>query len=116
MTIPAGSMAVSDTAHVQLTDKADVLGTLKSEKGYIIPLRLESAEGGNSQLSTNMLKPTFITVTITEDNVNHDATEYAGAGTLVADQSGWSVTPINGASGSGLERWFSGASSALRLS
>lgn len=108
MTIPAGSMAVSDTAHVQLTDNADVLGTLKSEKGYIIPLRLESAEGGNSQLSTNMLKPTFITVTITEDNVNHDATEYAGTGTLVADQSGWSVTPINGASGSGLERWFNG--------
>lgn len=108
MTIPAGSMAVSDTAHVQLTDNADVLGTLKSEKGYIIPLRLESAEGGNSQLSTNMLKPTFVTVTVTEDNINHDATEYTGTGTLVADQSGWSVTPINGASGSGLERWFNG--------
>lgn len=108
MTIPAGSLSVSDTAHVQLTDKADVLGTLKSEKGYIIPLRLESAEGGNSQLSTNMLKPTFITVTITEDNVNHDATEYTGTGTLVADQSGWSVTPINGSTGSNLQRWFDG--------
>ena len=108
MTIPAGSMAVSDTAHVQLTDNADVLGTLKSEKGYIIPLRLESAEGGNSQLSTNMLKPTFVTVTVTEDNVNHDATEYTGTGTLVADQTGWSVTPINGSTGSNLQRWFDG--------
>lgn len=108
MTIPAGSMAVSDTAHVQLTDNADVLGTLKSEKGYIIPLRLESAEGGDSQLSTNMLKPTFVTVTVTEDNVNHDATEYTGTGTLVADQTGWSVTPINGSTGSNLQRWFDG--------
>ena len=108
MTIPAGSMAVGDTAHVQLTDNADVLGTLKSEKGYIIPLRLESAEGGDSQLSTNMLNPTFVTVTVTEDNVNHDATEYTGTGTLVADQTGWSVTPINGSTGSNLQRWFGG--------
>lgn len=108
MTIPTGSMAVGDTAHVQLTDNADVLGTLKSENGYIIPLRLESAEGGDSQLSTNMLKPTFITVSVTEDNVNHDATEYTGTGTLVADQSGWSVTPINGSTGSNLQRWFDG--------
>ena len=54
-----------------------------------------------------MLKPTFITVTITEDNVNHDATEYAGTGTLVADQTGWSVTPLSG-SGSNLQRWFDG--------
>lgn len=108
MTIPAGSMAVSDTAHVQLTDNADVLGTLKSEKGYIIPLRLESAEGGDSQLSTNMLKPTFITVSVTEDNVNHDATEYTGTGTLVADQSGWSVTLLNGSTGSNFQNWFDG--------
>lgn len=92
MTIPAGSMAVSDTAHVQLTDNADVLGALKSDKGYIIPLRLESAEGGDSQLSTNMLKPTFITVTVTEDNMNHDVTTYNGTGTLVADQSEWTAT------------------------
>lgn len=101
MTIPAGSMAVSDTAHVQLTDNADVLGTLKSEKGYIIPLRLESAEGGNSQLSTNMLEPTFITVSVTEDNMNHEVTTYNGTGTLVADQSGWTAT-TNGS----VQSWY----------
>lgn len=101
MTIPAGSMAVSDTAHVQLTDNADVLGNLKSEKGYIIPLRLESAEGGNSQLSTNMLEPTFITVSVTEDNMNHEVTTYNGTGTLVADQSGWTAT-TNGS----VQSWY----------
>ena len=48
MTIPAGEMVVADTVHVKLTDDASVLSTLKSEKGYIIPLRLVSAEGPNT--------------------------------------------------------------------
>ena len=55
MTIPAGKMVVADTVRVKLTDDANVLSTLKSEKGYIIPLRLVSAEGPNTLLSTCLL-------------------------------------------------------------
>lgn len=55
-------------------------------------MRLVSAEGGNSQLSTNMLAPSFLTITVTEDNMNHEATQYTGTGTLVADQTGWTAT------------------------
>lgn len=113
MTIPAGQRAVADTLHLKLTDNSNILSTLKSEKGYIIPLRLISAEGDNAQLSTNMVKPSFVTVTVTEDNVNHEATEADLTGTLVADQTGWSVNIISG-SGSNLNKWFDGnpASSA----
>lgn len=107
MTIPAGKMVVADTVHVKLTDDANVLSTLKSEKGYIIPLRLVSAEGPNTQLSTNMVAPSFLTITVTEDNVNHEATEADITGTLVADQAGWSVNVLSG-SGSNLDRWFDG--------
>lgn len=107
MTIPAGKMVVADTVHVKLTDDANVLSTLKSEKGYIIPLRLVSAEGPNTQLSTNMVAPSFLTVTVTEDNVNHEATEADITGTLVANQAGWSVNVLSG-SGSNLDRWFDG--------
>ena len=92
MTIPAGEMVVADAVHLKLTDDANVLSTLKSAKGYIIPLRLVSAEGGNSQLSTNMLAPSFLTITVTEDNMNHEAIQYTGTGTLVADQTGWTAT------------------------
>ena len=81
--------------------------TLKSEKGYIIPLRLVSVEGPNTQLSTNMVAPSFLTVTVTEDNVNHEATEADITGTLVANQAGWSVNVLSG-SGSNLDRWFDG--------
>lgn len=91
MTILAGEMVVSDTVNVKLTEDASILSTLKSEKGYIIPLRLVSAEGANSRLSTNRVSPSFLTITVTEDNMNHEATQYNGAGTLVADQSGWTV-------------------------
>ncbi len=101
MTIPAGERVVADTVRVRLTDDSNVLSTLKSEKGYIIPLRLVSAEGANSQLSTNMIEPTFLTITVTEDNMNHEATEYTGTGTLVADQSGWIAT-TNGT----VETWY----------
>ncbi|CDA82641.1 BT_3987 domain-containing protein [Bacteroides congonensis] len=92
MTIPAGEMVVADAVHLKLTDDANVLSTLKSAKGYIIPLRLVSAEGGNSQLSTNMLAPSFLTITVTEDNMNHEAIQYTGTGALVADQTGWTAT------------------------
>ena len=101
MTIPAGERVVADTVHVRLTDDASVLSTLKSEKGYIIPLRLVSAEGASSQLSTNMVEPAFLTITVTEDNMNHEATQYTGTGTLVADQSGW-VATTNGS----VETWY----------
>lgn len=92
MTIPAGEMVVADAVHLKLTDDTNILSTLKSEKGYIVPLRLVSAEGGNSQLSTNMLAPSFLTITVTEDNMNHEAIQYTGTGTLVADQTGWTAT------------------------
>ena len=102
MTIPAGEMVVADAVHLKLTDDANVLSTLKSAKGYIIPLSLVSAEGGNSQLSTNMLAPSFLTITVTEDNMNHEAIQYTGTGTLVADQTGWTAT-TNDAVGSWAE-------------
>lgn len=44
-----------------------------------------------------MIEPTFLTITVTEDNMNHEATEYTGTGTLVAGQSGWIATTM--------ERW-----------
>ena len=48
-----------------------------------------------------MIEPTFLTITVTEDNMNHEATEYTGTGTLVADQSGWIAT-TNGT----VETWY----------
>jgi hypothetical protein len=91
MTISAGAMAAIDTLSLKLTDDETVLASLDSENGYLIPLRIATTEGGDAQPSTNVYS-TFLTVTVTEDNINHDASEDDITGTLVADQSVWSAS------------------------
>lgn len=91
MTIPAGAMATTESLRITITEDESITSTLRSQKGYLIPLRLATTEGGQSQPSSNVYSM-YLTVTITEDNVNHDATEADITGTLVADQTGWSAT------------------------
>lgn len=110
MTIPTGTMASTDTLHITATDDEDVLATLTSENGYLIPLRISTTEGGNAQSSSNYYS-TYLTVTVTEDNVNHDATEDDITGTLVEDQTGWSAS-TNGRSSGSLSNMFNGSMSS----
>jgi len=91
MTIPEGAMAAIDTLRLKLTDDETALEEVNSKNGYLIPLRITTAEGGESKVSTNFYT-TYLIVTVTEDNVNHDASESDITGTLVSDQSGWSAT------------------------
>lgn len=91
MNIPAGALDTEDMIRITLSDNETVTSTLRSQNGYLIPLRITTAEGGNAQPSTNFFS-TYLIVTVTEDNVNHDADESDITGTLVADQSGWSAT------------------------
>ncbi|MFV0538260.1 MAG: BT_3987 domain-containing protein [Dysgonomonas sp.] len=89
--IPANAMASSDTLRISITKDESILTTLRSENGYLIPLRLAKAEGGDSQPSSNFFT-SYLVVTVTEDNINHDAVVGDITGTLVADQTGWSAT------------------------
>ena len=91
MNIPAGAMATTDTLRITTTEKAEVVSTLRSQNGYLIPLRLTTIEGGASQPSTNFFS-TYLIVTVLEDNVNHDAVEEDITGALVTNQTGWSAT------------------------
>ncbi|MBD8388450.1 BT_3987 domain-containing protein [Dysgonomonas sp. BGC7] len=93
MNIPAGSMVTTDTLRISMTNDNSILTTLRSEKGYLIPLRITSTEGGKSQSSSNFFS-TYLIATVAEDkdNVNDDAVVGSITGTLVADQTGWSAT------------------------
>nr|WP_319573387.1 DUF1735 domain-containing protein [uncultured Draconibacterium sp.] len=91
MTIPQGEMVSIDTLSFELTDDNTMLASLKSQNGYLIPLRIATTEGGDSQVSTNVYT-TYVVVTVTEDNINHDAEESDITGTLVADQSNWTAS------------------------
>lgn len=107
MNIPAGTMAATDTLRITITEDESVLTSLRSQNGYLIPLRLTTTEGGESQPSSNFFS-TYLTVTITEDNVNHDATESDITGTLVTDQIGWSATTNGTVSYASIDAIFDG--------
>lgn len=107
MTIPVGTRETVDSLHISLTSNLDLLATLKSTKGYLLPLRIVSVEGVDAAMSSNMNLPAFVTFSVTEKLINENATEADITGVLVADQSGWSIE-VNSGTGQNLERWFDG--------
>lgn len=91
MNIPTGDMSTSDTLTITLSEDENVIKNLKSQNGYLIPLRISMTHGGNSQPSSNVFS-NYLIVTVKEDNVNHEAIDDDITGTLVTDQTGWSAT------------------------
>lgn len=105
MTIPAGSMASSDTLRVQMTDNQEMWSKLDASNEYLIPLRLTKVIGADAQASTNVYY-SYLTLSVTEDNVNHDASEEQIKGSLVKDQSSW--TAMSNGTASNLQNLFDG--------
>ena len=91
MKIPSGKMVSVDTLSITISEDDGVISTLKSQNGYLIPLRLTKSEGGNSQVSSNV-SFTYLIVTVTEDNVNHEAIKSDIRGILETNQTGWSAS------------------------
>lgn len=92
MTIPAGAMASADTTRITLVDDQAILQTLDASGGYIIPVRMTTVAGGGSAPANSVKSISYLTMTVTNDAVNHDATIEDAKGTPVADQSGWSLS------------------------
>lgn len=92
MTIPAGAMASADTTRISLTDDADILAGLTAAEGYLLPVRMTEVTGGDASAATSQKSISYLTLTVTYDAVNHDATLEDATGTPVADQSGWSLS------------------------
>jgi len=89
LTIPAGAYQTKDTLRITTTEAA---GQLDVEKQYMIPLRITDTEGGSAEASTN-INYTYLTVSLTEDNVNHDMTvDDLESLTELTDKSAWTAT------------------------
>lgn len=90
MTIPAGEYQSSDSIHIVVNE--DILPQLRSEKGYLIPLKLENVKGENAAVSTNM-NCTYIpvSVSIKSGMIDDEAVDNDVQGTLVKDRTGWSA-------------------------
>lgn len=107
VTIPAGKSKSDDVFGIALTENTDALATIDNEKGYLIPVRIESVQGG--QLAASVKSQTFIVLTVMHTVIDPDATADNRRGSLVSDRSGWTVTPASGTTASGdLSFWFDG--------
>lgn len=84
--IPAGSYTASDTLVVSVKEE---FAPQMQEKGYVVPISVESCDGSNARLSTNLSATNFNILT-SYDLVNVNGT--TDGLTLVSDQSGWSAT------------------------
>lgn len=92
MTIPAGAMESADTTRISLTDDATILAGLTAAEGYLLPVRMTEVTGGGAMAATSQKSISYLTITVTNDAVNHGATLEDATGTPVADQSGWSLS------------------------
>lgn len=109
VTIPAGGYSSTENYQIAFTDNEDVLATIDNEKGYLIPVRIESISGGNAQAATSVKSQSFIVINVSHNVIDPDATKDNRRGTLVADRSGWTVTPGTDSYSNGdLTTWFDG--------
>lgn len=102
LTIPSGEYVSMDSVEVQLVEDLEILSQLTNGNGYILPLRITTVDGNSSQASTNFYS-FYLTVNISNDNINHDATEEDVKGTLVTDQIGWSIKTDGTVSGNTIQ-------------
>lgn len=90
VTIPAGSYSSADSLHLSINE--EVVSQLRSETGYIIPVKLVSAEGGNAAISTNMVSSYVVAgVEVKTGMVNEEASDEDTQGTLASERSEWTA-------------------------
>ncbi len=108
LVIPAGEMTSVEQTKIALVEDQDILSGLNDSKGYILPLRITSLNGGGATLANSVKSISYLTMTVTEDAVNHDGTLADSKGTPVADRSAWKVTSPTGADCSNYAAFFDG--------
>lgn len=90
--IPKGEMKTSEPINIHITDDKTICGQIADGDTYLVPIRRVSVDGGKAIPSVDINPVTYLTLSVTEDNIKHGATASDAKGTLVSDQTGWSGT------------------------
>lgn len=94
VTIPAGNYHSSDSIHVLANE--NMISDLRSEKGYLIPVKIVNVEGGGVVSSTNLdCTYLFVNSDIKDGMIDETAVDNDVTGTLVADRTGWNAYLAN---------------------
>lgn len=90
VTVPAGAYNSSESAHISISEEA--VAGLRSENGYLIPVTLLSAQGGNAAVSTNMNSSYLIAgVEVKSGMIDDEASDQDAQGALVSERTGWTA-------------------------
>lgn len=90
VTIPAGSYYSADSLHLAINE--EFVSQLRSETGYLIPVKLVSAEGGNAAVSTNMGNSYLVAgVEVKTGMIDDSASDQNTQGALVSERTGWTA-------------------------
>ena len=91
VTIKPDTLAAAEPLRITVTEDAAALSQLSDKNGYLIPLCIVSSEGADARPSIDR-STVYLTVSVSLELINPEATEDEIRGTLVTDQSGWSAT------------------------
>lgn len=101
VTIPQGKFKAEENIKIKGTDDETALKALSDLQEYLVPIVRKTVEGTNAVPSEDANPVNYLKVSVVKDNINHGAGETDIKGTLVADQSGWSISLLEGSSYSG---------------
>ena len=95
LVIPKGEMQSAEAFNIKLNDPPEKLALLDKDSRYLIPVRLDEANGGGSDISTSLNRPSYITIEVS-NNVIATGEDTSNAGTEVTDFTGWAATCSTG--------------------
>ncbi|WP_295730488.1 DUF1735 domain-containing protein [uncultured Muribaculum sp.] len=87
MTIPAGERESVEETKMKLTEDSELLASLNSTDGYLVPVTVTGVEG--AQLAVSRSSVSYIALPIVFDNVQQGVGIEAATGTAVNDHTGW---------------------------
>lgn len=90
LTIPVGAMRSSDSIHITVNEA--MLPELRSDKGYVIPLKMTQVDGENAAASTNLNSAYLIINTVIDHDMIKDNASYTDReGNLIEVRDGWTA-------------------------
>ena len=90
VTVPAGAYNSSESVHISINE--ETVAELRSENGYLIPVTLLSAQGGNAAISTNMNSSYLVAgVEVKSGMIDDSASDQDAQGALASERTGWTA-------------------------
>lgn len=94
--IPQGKFKAEENIKLIGTDNQAALAAVSNLNEYLVPIVRKQVEGPQAFPSEDVNPVNYMVVSVIKDNIHHGISKDEIKGTLVADQSGWSIELLEG--------------------